>query len=326
MRLALLIPARNAEGFIGRLFDSVEAQTEPFDEVLVYDDASHDRTGEVAARRGARVVRSDSNTGPSHGKNALAEITTCEWVHFHDADETLGAEFVSVARAHIRRDQADVVLFGTEDRDFCSGASLGRRVWDDGALGADPVRYAVRETITNCGVYRRQTFLAAGGFDLDETVKYNEDQAMHLRLALAGLRFCSDPYVGVTVYRRSGSMSSAHPIECARAQVDVLARVADQTGRKYAAEIGTRLWHLAGVCGGYSDWEYVRRSLAIAASIGYRDPVAEHWGIRALSRVAPVLAIRGREYLVRSLKPHLRAGYPTATPAPGESGFAADRL
>ena len=53
-RLALLVPARNAQELLPRLYASVDAQTVPFDEVLVYDDASTDRTGDVARARRPR--------------------------------------------------------------------------------------------------------------------------------------------------------------------------------------------------------------------------------------------------------------------------------
>jgi glycosyltransferase involved in cell wall biosynthesis len=313
-RLALLVPAFNAERHLDRLFDSVEAQTEPFDDIQVYDDASTDRTAAIAEARGARVVRGATNVGPSRGKNELANASSADWVHFHDADDALHPEFVTRARAWIARDDADVVLFATEDRDDETGRVLRRRLWDDAALQTDAVRYAIRETITNCGIYRRRAFVAAGGFNLDPAVKYNEDQAVHLRLALAGLRFRADDLPGVVIYQRHGSMSSGHRIECARAEIAVLAGAAEATGRRYAADIGARLWRLAGVAAGYGDWPAVRRSLACARDLGYRVPSEEHWAVRALARFTPYGAVAAREASIRLLKPHLRAGMPAVTP------------
>jgi glycosyltransferase involved in cell wall biosynthesis len=311
--LALAIPARNEEKVIGRLLDSVDAQSKPFDEIFVYDDASTDRTGEIARSRGAVVLRAEESAGPSHGKNLLASRSSCEWIHFHDADEALHPEFVARAREWMLRDDADVVLFATEDRDDDTGVPIGQRTWDASALRQDPVRYAIVHTITNCGIYRRDAFLAVGGFDTAEATKYNEDQAMHLRLARAGLRFCADPLVGITIYRRRQSMSASHRIECARAQFEVLRETAEATGTKYAAEIGARLWRLAGEFGGYSDWTHVRRCLALAAAVGYRDPAEEHWAVRAGARIAPLATIVGRELTIRALKPGLRDGMPRAS-------------
>jgi len=306
--LALCIPAWNAERFLGRLLESAAAQTRRFDEILVYDDASTDSTGAVAKRHGAAVVRSDVNRGPSHGKNELAQLSCCDWIHFHDADGALSSQFVERASRWIDDDCTDVVLFGTEDRDDETGASLGERVWDDVELRRDPVAYAIGTTITNCGIHRRATLLAAGGFDTNELTKYNEDQALHLRLALAGLRLRADPYIGVVIYRREGSMSSGHPIECARAQFEVMKCTAGAAGPRYAREIGERLWHLATVSASYSDWEYVRRCLSLAADLRYVVPVREPLLMRCAARVSPVGAIRARECYVRLFKPALRRG------------------
>lgn len=310
-RFAMCIPARNAADHLPRLLESVRLQTEPFDEVLLYDDASTDETGRIAREFGVTVVSSDVNTGPSAGKNVLARHTTCEWVHFHDADEALYPKFVERARPWLIRDDLDVVLFATEDRDDRTGNMLGTRQWDDGALREDAVRYCILQTVTNCGVYRRDVFLEAGGFDTSDDTKYNEDQAMHLRLALAGLRFRADAYTADIIYRRANSMSSGHPIECARAHYHVLHNVADRTGQRYAREIGAELWKLAGVCGTFRDWTYVRRCLALVERLGYSDPSGENRVFRALARVHPFGAVAVREQFVRWFKPELRAGAPS---------------
>ncbi|MCM3126981.1 glycosyltransferase [Paenibacillus provencensis] len=55
-----MIPARNEERNIGRLLKSLQEQVNPTDEIIVVDDESTDRTAEIAAKRGARIV----NAGP----------------------------------------------------------------------------------------------------------------------------------------------------------------------------------------------------------------------------------------------------------------------
>ncbi|MDR1989806.1 MAG: glycosyltransferase family 2 protein [Acidobacteriaceae bacterium] len=309
-RIALAIPAYNAAGHLPRLLDAVRAQTVPFDEVLLYDDTSTDATGDIARAFGATVIRAATNTGPSIGKNILAQQTSCEWIHFHDADDALFPDFVARTRALISN-AVDVILFGTQDRDDVTGALLGQQTWNDSELRDDAIRYCVQHTVTNCGVYRREAFIEAGGFDNNASTKYNEDQAMHLRLALGGLRFASSGTLGVIIYRRTGSMSSGHAIECARAQYTVLEGVAARTGSRYCNEMGVRLWRLAGVLGGYQDWTYARQCLELAQRLGYHDPSQEHPVIRLLARVSPFGAIVLREKLIRAFKPALRRGMPT---------------
>lgn len=315
-RVALLVPAFNAARTLPRLFESA-AQERQFDEVMVYDDASADDTAAVARAHGARVVRSDVNTGPSSGKNRLALETSCEWLHFHDADDALAPGFVARLHDWAGKPGIDVVVFAAEDRDDETDAVLGHARWDDAALRRDAARYHLVHTVTNCALHRREAFLDAGGFDTDPAVKYNEDQAMHVRMALAGLRYRADDATGSIHYRRRGSMSSGHPIECVRSQVEVLARAADRSGRQYREEIGARLWRLAGAAGGYRDWTCVTRCLEIADAIGYDHPRQESLLVRAMARLDPAAAIRVRETLIRFFKPHLRAGMPGVASAGG---------
>jgi glycosyltransferase involved in cell wall biosynthesis len=161
--LAMLIPAYNAGPYLPRLLDSAARQTQPFDEIWVYDDCSIDETVAVAERYGARIVRGDVNRGCSHGKNRLAAATGCDWIHFHDADDELMPNFVERAREWMAEDQFDVVLFPYEERDDRSGSSMGIRWFEPESVKADPKGYAVRNQINPfCGLYRREAFLGAG--------------------------------------------------------------------------------------------------------------------------------------------------------------------
>ncbi len=57
MRISLVIPAYNEEAYLGGCLDSVLASGAKFHEIIVIDNASTDRTAEVAAARpGVRVV------------------------------------------------------------------------------------------------------------------------------------------------------------------------------------------------------------------------------------------------------------------------------
>ncbi|MGH8442677.1 MAG: glycosyltransferase family 2 protein [Nevskiaceae bacterium] len=102
VRLALVIPAYNAERFLPALFEDLRRQSAAFDQVVVCDDASTDATADVARRLGAEVVRNQRNAGCSQAKNRALEAVRCAWVHFHDADDLLAEGFVARARAHRR--------------------------------------------------------------------------------------------------------------------------------------------------------------------------------------------------------------------------------
>lgn len=83
---SVVVPARNAAATIGACVDSLLALEPPALEVIVVDDASHDGTGDLAARHGARVLRVETNVGPGLARNLGAEAARGRFLAFTDAD------------------------------------------------------------------------------------------------------------------------------------------------------------------------------------------------------------------------------------------------
>ena len=241
--LAMLIPAYNAAAYLPRLLDSSAQQTEPFDQIWIYDDCSSDDTAVIAERYGARVLRGDINRGCSYAKNVLAATTDADWLHFHDADDELMPTFVALARKWMQKADTDVVLFPYEERDGSTGQYIATRFFDATDLARDTRSYAIRVQINPfCGLYRRTTFLSAGGYDEDPLVHYNEDVAMHIRLAFGGLTFAAETDIAIINHRRSRSMSAANRLKCLQAQYQVMRRTALRNDAQcYAGEIAQRL-------------------------------------------------------------------------------------
>jgi len=89
-RLSIIIPARNEEANLPGLLTSIAAQSSRQDEVIVVDDASTDRTAEVARDHGARVIASQPLPEGWRGKTWAchqgAQAATGDWLLFLDAD------------------------------------------------------------------------------------------------------------------------------------------------------------------------------------------------------------------------------------------------
>ena len=307
--IALLIPAYNAAPWLPRLLESAHAQRRSFDAIWVYDDCSTDDTAAVAAAHGAQVLRGAVNKGCSAGKNALARHVEADWLHFHDADDEMLPNFVELAQGWIDRGAPDVVLFDYLYKDNETGDLLGTRHFDHGQLAADPRRYAIREQINAiCGLYRRSAFLAAGGYDLDPAVLFNEDVACHIKLAFAGLSFGAENEISIVNYRIGGSMSGANRHNCLLAHHEVMQRtLARLDAAPYRADIAAKLWAVAGSLGACGDWAEADRAATTAAAICPPDAVAGSGLFRAVARVNPSLALRLRERWVRLTRPQLRA-------------------
>lgn len=90
-RVSVIIPAFNAEAFIGETLDSVLAQTYPNLEVIVSDDGSTDGTRERVAAYGPRVtyVYGKNSGGVSSPRNAGVRASRGSLLAFIDADDLM---------------------------------------------------------------------------------------------------------------------------------------------------------------------------------------------------------------------------------------------
>ena len=310
--LALLIPAYNAGGFLARLLESAKQQTEPFDEIWVYDDGSVDETVAVAERYGARVVRGGINRGCCAGKNVLAARTAADWLHFHDADDELYPNFVALARRWMQCARYDVVLFPYEERNNATNKRMGFRAFDPVAVFQDPRSYSIREQINPfCCLYRREDFLRAGGYDEDPLVLFNEDVAMHIRLAFGGLSFAAEREISIISHRRVDSMSASNRLGCLRSHFHVMRKTAArEDAGPYAPEIAERLWVAAAGLASQLDWDTADAAASLAASLAGPNAAPSSFAFKVLCRLSPPFALRVREWLIRTTKPRLREGCP----------------
>jgi hypothetical protein len=202
-----------------------------------------------------------------------------------------------------------VVFFSYRSLEDGTGLSLGVREFNGAALRADALAYCLAEQINPfCGIYRRAPFLAAGGWDEDFRVLQSEDQAGHLRLALAGLRFDADPAFTVINYVRQGSMTTSNLPGAQRSTYQVLAKGAAAVPARHHPVIARRLWSTAGLSAAFQDWENADRCAALALRIAPDLPVPGGAVMRLLARRFPRLALRLRERLIRVLRPGDRQG------------------
>lgn len=96
-RISLVIPAWNEEAYLPRLLDTVDAARARYDggsgaiEVIVADNASTDRTAQIAEARGCRVARVEQRR-IACARNGGAAIALGEILCFVDADYRIHPE------------------------------------------------------------------------------------------------------------------------------------------------------------------------------------------------------------------------------------------
>ncbi|GHV80385.1 hypothetical protein AGMMS49944_21760 [Spirochaetia bacterium] len=91
MKVSIIIPALNEEELLPKLLDSIKGQDFEDYEVILADAHSKDRTREIAASYGCRVV--DGGL-PAAGRNAGAAAARGEFLFFLDADVVLPPGFL----------------------------------------------------------------------------------------------------------------------------------------------------------------------------------------------------------------------------------------
>ncbi|MCP4709629.1 MAG: glycosyltransferase family 2 protein, partial [Planctomycetes bacterium] len=101
--ISVVIPAYNAEEYVGRAIESVLNQTRPAEEVIVVDDGSLDGTAAVVDDYGSKLrLIVQSNEGVSEARNVGIKAAQSEWIAFLDADDEWLPEKLKVQMAHLR--------------------------------------------------------------------------------------------------------------------------------------------------------------------------------------------------------------------------------
>lgn len=307
-KLALAIPAYNSAWCLPRLLESAKKQLIPFDEILVYNDCSTDNTAIVASSYEVNLVNGLINMGCSFGKNKLLEITKCDWIHFHDADDELLPNFTTLAHQWMEKENCpDVVLFDFEYRDNDTNDFLSKSNFNNSELQKDPVRYTILNQINPfCGIYNSTKLRLVNGYDLFPEILYNEDVAFHCKLAICGFTFGSESEISITNYRIKNSMSSANSLKCAQAHFHVMQINAEKVGNLYAKEIALKLWNNAASLASMSDWKTAKKAVDLAVQLAGKNTSQSSFLFKILVLLSPFKAVLMREYLIRFFKPKLR--------------------
>lgn len=208
--VSVIVPAFDAEAFIGTALASAVAQSLRDIEIIVVDDVSRDRTPEIVAGAAAldariRLIRQGRNGGPSAARNVGIAAARAPWIALLDADDRYEPDRLERMVACAERRGADLVsdnlLLVPEERPDDMRAMIPAAILD----GERPlvVTEFVRRNIadpafpdTNYGFLKplmRRAFLDAHGIRYDESVRFAEDFALYVQCLRAGARWWMMP-------------------------------------------------------------------------------------------------------------------------------------
>jgi GT2 family glycosyltransferase len=295
--VTVVVPAWNRARELPAALASVAHQTARPAEVVVVDDGSTDRTSEVAAAHGARVVRHDENRGVSAARNGGIAATSHDWIAFLDSDDEWlprhverlwakrqGHVLVAASGLWVRKSGRDHHLWGVPGR--------RPRVLDSPApLVSDDI------IPLSAVLARRDALLAAGGFDTRLT--HAEDLDLWIRLLERGSAVLL-PDVGV-IYRLHAGQATG---DVHAAEEGHRRAVLAYAGRPWWPRHALARWETAAAwdelrrsAGGRSRGIAVRRLLRrpqrlplLAALFAHRLRL-RRWGGRLDDRGRPVVAL-----------------------------------
>jgi teichuronic acid biosynthesis glycosyltransferase TuaG len=130
--VSIVMPAFNAQAYLGETMESVLAQSRAEWELIVVDDCSTDGTYEIAAAYGARdtrirVVRLERSSGPAMARNAAIEAASGRYVAFLDSDDLWLPQKLERQLDFMRRRGA-ALGFTAYRRISADGARVGRMI------------------------------------------------------------------------------------------------------------------------------------------------------------------------------------------------------
>ncbi len=115
--LSIIVPAYNAEKYIGRCMQSLLRNKSDEAEIILVDDGSTDNTPHICdafCKENTQIkVIHKENGGAASARNAGMDCAKGEWITFVDADDTVSGNYCqAIINAIAENPKADVIIFG----------------------------------------------------------------------------------------------------------------------------------------------------------------------------------------------------------------------
>ncbi|MFH8568157.1 glycosyltransferase family 2 protein [Streptomyces sp. NPDC017993] len=194
--VTVIVPAHNEEEGLPATLRSLAAQTLPPDRILVVDDASTDRTGEVAASHGVTVLRPPDNLGSkAKAQNYALPLCTTDLVLAVDADTVLAPDYIETV----------VPVFDDPRVTIAAGTVRTRHthtIWERGRSTEylfgfhwhRPIQARANSPMVCsgcCSVFRRDDLVSFGGFP-ERTIVEDMDYTWSQQIAGRKAVYVSD--------------------------------------------------------------------------------------------------------------------------------------
>jgi glycosyltransferase involved in cell wall biosynthesis len=184
--ISVIVPAYNAEATIGECVRALQHQSLASDkyEIIVVDDGSADRTAELAAATGARVLQ-QAHQGPAAARNEGVQTARGEIIMFTDADCIPAQDWIEQMSAPLADAKVDGVkgAYATRQREVV--ARLAQLEFEERYDRLERSRF-VDFFDSHALALRKSVLYARGSFDTFFPAANNEDVDLAYRFATVG--------------------------------------------------------------------------------------------------------------------------------------------
>jgi len=201
--VSILVPAYNAEEWLGYTLQSAVAQTWPNKEIIVVDDGSRDRTAEVARRFASKKVTviSTANQGVAAARNDAMRLCQGDYIQWLDADDLLAPDKIELQlRALQGLDEKRTLLSGPWAH-FYYRTRNAQFVPDSLWQNLSPLEWLLRKMSQNLhmqpATWLTSRELAEATGPVDTRLHHDDDGEYFCRVILAcqSIRFVSEARV-----------------------------------------------------------------------------------------------------------------------------------
>ncbi len=172
--ISVVIPTCDRPVLLPHALASLEAQTQPPDEVVVVDNGTTRSYPRLDANLTLQHIRTDPYCGASRARNIGVEHATQPWIAFLDDDDRWSPDYLADLRASIAAEPDAVMHIGR----LCYVSRTGSRFarLPDPADGLRTTLYRNPGVVGSNMAVRRDFFRRVGGFDC--SLPASEDRAM----------------------------------------------------------------------------------------------------------------------------------------------------
>jgi teichuronic acid biosynthesis glycosyltransferase TuaG len=213
---SVIIPCFHADAYIRQALESVRAQSYAEWEIIVIEDASHDRTEHLVRIFAASVpdhrvefARHESNEGVSGTRNTALSEAKGEFVGPLDHDDRWLPGFLKDSVATLETTASDVAFSDVWVQGAARETMDERRVRDFDARQTMHWLLERNQIVNSATLIRREALDAVGFYDQHPKIQHAEDYDLWLRLAAAGRKFARVAKTNA-VYREHASQASSN--------------------------------------------------------------------------------------------------------------------